>query len=176
MDGFFSLLKWDSLALLLAESRMAHDGLYQMQQRKWNSPTAQNLIKAALKWVVFWMNTSCKYFLHYVLLCNWLSKWDMSQQQKYVAINFKCCHSSSAVSGMAEDTVHTNGWVLKQANVLEKLPFSRVKIFICSAILFNIKLNTSLQGQAESQEDLFSFYSSSLLRLFLVLIYIPYWL
>lgn len=59
--------------------------------------------------------------------------------KKYVAINFKCCHSSSAVSGMAEDTVHTNSWVLKQANALEKLPFCRVKIFICCAILLNTK-------------------------------------
>lgn len=58
--NFLALLKWDSLP---AESRMAHDGLYQMHQRKWSSPMAKNLIKIALKWAVFWMNTSCKYFI-----------------------------------------------------------------------------------------------------------------
>lgn len=151
---FLALLKWDSLP---AKSRMAHDSLYQMQQKKWSSPMAQNVIKAALKWAVFWMDTSCKYFLHYVLLYRWLSKSDLSQQPKYLAMDAKCCHSSSAVSGMAEETVHANSWVLKQANVFEKLPFRRVKIFICCAMLCNTKLSPSLQWQAESQEDLSSF-------------------
>lgn len=52
---------------------------------------------------------------------------------------------------MAEEIEETNSWALKQANVLEKIPFTRVKIFLFCAIVFNTKLNVILQGQAEGQ-------------------------
>lgn len=86
-----------------------------------------------------------------MLLCNRPSRQGLLQQQKYVAMNSKCCQSSSAVSEMAEEMVRTNGWALKQANVYEKFPFSRMKILLCCAILINTNLNTILQGQAGSQ-------------------------
>lgn len=61
------------------------------------------------------MNT-CKYFLHYVAV-QLTFQVELVIAQNYVAMNSKCGDSSSAVSEMAEETVHTDGWALNQAAV-----------------------------------------------------------